>query len=42
MLDPAAKPEAKIVVEKVKSLPPQRELRGDPIAAFKDDYIEQN
>ena len=42
VLDPAAKPEAKIVVEKVKSLPPQRELRGDPIAAFKDDYIEQN
>ncbi|AZI35993.1 putative dehydrogenase [Caenibius tardaugens NBRC 16725] len=40
--DPAAKPAAKIVPQKVKSLPPQRELKGDPIEAFKDDFIEKN
>ena len=40
--DPAAKPAAKIAVPKVKSLPPQRELRGDPQEAFNKDYIQQD
>ena len=40
--DPAAQPAAKIEAKKVKSLPPQRELRGNPAEAFKEDYIQQD
>ncbi len=40
--DPAAKPAPKIAVEKVPSLPPQRELHGDPEAAFRQDYVQED
>ncbi len=39
--NPEAKPAAKIAPVKVKSLPPQRELIGNPAAAFKQDYIRE-
>jgi glucose/arabinose dehydrogenase len=38
VIDPKAKPAPPIVWVKTRSLPPQRELRGDPTAAFTDDF----
>ena len=41
VIAPEAEPAPKLEREKVESLPPQRELRGDPSAAFSDDYARE-
>ena len=39
---PDAEPAPEMVREEVESLPPQRELRGDPAAAFGEDYARDS
>ncbi|MCP5389255.1 MAG: sorbosone dehydrogenase family protein [Novosphingobium sp.] len=38
VIDPQAQPGAKLVLPKYKSLPPQKELKGDPREAFKEGF----
>ncbi len=38
---PGAQPSAQIATSRTKSLPPQRELRGDPQVRFKEEYARQ-